>query len=97
MDLEQRVEKLEEQVKKLELDINSALSDIKSDVIEIKAFVKNTGENDTLKDELILKDVKSNTERITKIENTQSKLLWTVLGQVVTIIAGIVVSAINFF
>lgn len=75
-DIEQRVDRLEEKVAKLELDINTSLGKIESDLTEIKTYVKSNSQNDELKNELIIKDVKSNSDRIGKLEGNQAKIVW---------------------
>jgi hypothetical protein len=90
VDLEERVNELEKKVNKLELDINTSLSDIKIDLTEIKAVLKNSDNAGELKNEVIKKDVDSNTNRIAKLENNQSKLLWIVIGEIVAIISNFI-------
>ena len=89
-DLEQRVDKLEEKVRQLEIDINKSLSDIKTSLSEIKASLKESASSGDLKNDLIEKDVKSNTERIRALESNQSRIVWIIITEVVAvIIAGI--------
>ena len=85
-DLEKRVEDLEKKVNKLELDINMSLSEIKTNLIEIKTCVQNNDDNGELKNQLIEKDVISNTSRIKKIEENQSKFVWAIILEVISII-----------
>ena len=85
-DLEGRVDKLEERVAKLEIDITKSLGEIKTDLNLIKGTLKGNSSEDDLKNELIKKDVKANGDRITKLENNQSKLVWTVILAVLAII-----------
>lgn len=90
-DLEGRVDKLEERVAKLEIDITKSLGEIKTDLNLIKGTLKGNSSEDDLKNELIKKDVKANGDRITKLENNQSKLAWTVILAVLAIIGEAVV------
>jgi hypothetical protein len=94
-DLEDRVSELEKKVNKLELDINTSLSDIKIDLTEIKTALKSSDNAEELKNEVIKKDVDSNTKRIEKLENNQSKLVWTLIGEIVAIISSIVIAVIK--
>ena len=89
-DLETRVEKLENEFFELKLHINSSLSEIHTDVAEIKSLVKNNDDTGELKNEIIKKDVTSNTARIKKLEGNQNKLVWLLIGE----LAGIVVSVL---
>lgn len=88
-DLETRVEKLENEFVELKLHINSSLSDIHTDVAEIKSLVKSNDNTGELKNEIIKKDVDSNTSRIKKLENNQSKLIWLLIGELAGIVASI--------
>lgn len=88
-DLETRVEKLENEFVELKLHINSSLSDIHTDVAEIKSLVKSNDNTGELKNEIIKKDVVSNTARIKKLENNQSKLIWLLIGELAGIVASI--------
>lgn len=89
-DLEKRVEKLETEFIELKLHINSSLAEIHADVSEIKNLVKNNDDTGELKNEIIKKDVISNTARIKKLENNQSKLIWLLIGELAGIIASVV-------
>lgn len=88
-DLETRVEKLENEFVELKLHINSSLSDIHADVAEIKSLVKSNDDTGELKNEIIKKDVVSNTSRIKKLENNQAKLIWLLIGELAGIIASV--------
>ena len=90
-DIEQRVDKLEEKVAKLELNITTSLGKIETDLMEIKSYVKSSSKNDDLKNDLIIKDVKSNTERISKLEGIVSKICWTVALAIISLIGGAIV------
>lgn len=85
-DLEQRVDRLEEKVSKLELDIKASLGDIQTDLTEIKTYMKKDDENSDLKNKVIEKDVKHNEERITKLENNQSKVVWAIVSAFLTLL-----------
>lgn len=85
-DLESRVEKLEEQIQDLRLTVNNSLNDIKLDVKEIKACLKGDTETETLQKQLIQKDVLSNSERIKKLEDNQSKVVWAIIGEVLALV-----------
>lgn len=85
-DLENRVKELEKKVNKLELDINMSLSEIKTSLVEIKSCVQNSDDHGELKNQLIEKDVKSNTTRIKKIEENQSKFVWAIILEVISIV-----------
>ena len=85
-DIAKRVDRLEEKVAQLELSINASLGDIKTDLTEIKSYVQNNSSNNDLKNNLIEKDVKNNAERIKKIEDNQSKIVWTVILAVIALV-----------
>lgn len=92
-DLEERVYKLEEKVAKLELDINTSLGEIKTSLAEIKTYIKTDMEANDLKNNLISKDVVNNTTRITKLEENQNKIVWTIIVSVI----GLIGEAVIFF
>lgn len=96
-DLEQRVDKLEEKVSKMEIELNSSLKDIQADVKEIKSCITGNNDNSDLKNQLIEKDVKSNTARIKRLENNQSKVVWALLGELFAVVSAAVVAAIKYF
>lgn len=96
-DLESRVDKLEEKVKELELDITKSLDDLKSDMTEIKTILEKDTNVSDLQKEVISKDILSNTTRIKKLEDTQSKFFWLIVGEIVTVVGGLIVAAIKFF
>lgn len=75
-DLEQRVDKLEEKVAHLELTISKSLGEIKQDLTEIKTYMEKEDENGDLKNKLIEQKVDNNKERITKLEEGRSKIVW---------------------
>ena len=92
-DIEKRVDKLEEKVAQLELNINSSLGDIKTDLTEIKTYVQSNSNSNDLKNNLIEKDVINNTERLKKLEENQSKIVWAVIMSVL----GILGEAVLFY
>lgn len=92
-DLEGRVEKLEEKVKQLEIDINKSLGEIKATLGEIKASLETSSNTGDLKNQLIEKDVKKNSEDIKNLKDNQGKVVWTF----VTAFLGLVIEAIVFY
>ena len=90
-DLEDRVNKLEEKVRELEININKSLSDIKIALGEIKASLQGNSNTEDLKNNLIKKDVQNNTERISKLEGNQAKIVWTIILAVLGLIGEAVV------
>lgn len=96
-DLETRVDKLEEKVKELELDITKSLDDLKNDMTEIKTILEKDTNVSDLQKEVISKDILSNTTRIKKLEDTQSKFFWLIVGEIVTVVGGLIVAAMKFF
>jgi len=93
MTIEERVDKLEKKFEELEKSLNDSLTSIKEDLVEIKSCVKNIDSIGDLKNESIKKDIKSNSIRIKKLEDIQSKLLWTV----VLAVLGVVGEAVYYF
>lgn len=98
-DLESRVEHLEKeipelrkQISKIQNEIHGSLSTIQNDVVEIKQLMKDTTKIDDLKNAVINKDVERNTARITKLENNQNKLVWTVIIEVIGLIGAAVIA-----
>lgn len=92
-DIEKRVDKLEEKVAQLELNINSSLGEIKNDLTEIKTYVQSNSNSNDLKNNLIEKDVINNTERLKKLEENQSKIVWAVIMSVL----GVLGEAVLFY
>ena len=86
VDLEARVDKLEEKVQKLEIDIRESLGDIKISLGEIKASLDEKSKSGDLKNENIKKDVDRNRERIEKLENNQSRIVWIIITEVIALI-----------
>jgi predicted nucleic acid-binding Zn-ribbon protein len=98
-DLESRVENLEKEIPELRKQINEiqneihgSLSTIQNDVVEIKQLMKDTTKIDELKNAIINKDVERNTSRIIKLENNQSKLVWTIIIEVIGVIGAAVMA-----
>lgn len=98
-DLESRVEHLEkeipelrERISQIQNEIHGSLSTIQNDVVEIKQLMKDTTKIDDLKNVVINKDVERNTARITKLENNQNKLVWTVIIEVIGLIGAAVIA-----
>lgn len=96
-DLENRVDELEKKVKELELDITKSLDELKNNMTEIKTILKKDTSVSDLQQQVIAKDISSNTTRIEKLENTQNKFFWLIVGEIITVIGGVIVAAIKFF
>lgn len=92
-DLESRVDKLEEKVSALEKNISTSLGEIKEDLAEIKAYMDKDDENNTLKNKVIEKDISYNAKRITKIEENQSKVVWSIIAAFL----GLLIEAVTFY
>ena len=54
--------------------------------------MKDTTKIDDLKNAVINKDVERNAARITKLENNQNKLVWTIIIEVIGIIGAAVIA-----
>lgn len=78
-DLEERVTNLENKVRELEININNSLNEIKIQLTEISTSLKSNSNNGDLKNELIEKDVKSNTKDIEKLKDNQGKVVWAII------------------
>lgn len=91
IDLEQRVLDLEKKVTDLELNINKSLSEIKESLVEICTTLKDNASNSDLK--LIEKDVRINAEKVKKLEDNQSKIVWVMVMAVI----GLVGKAIIYY
>lgn len=99
-DLEERVTDLEKKFKDFEIDINNSLNEIKISLAEILGSLKNETNNGDLKNALIEKDIKANTEKIIKLEEKvkeqeESKkwLVRLVFGSII----GLVLEAVAFY
>lgn len=101
--LEEELPKLKEQISEIQSEIHGSLSDIKTDVVEIKQLMKDKKQIEDLEQKLIKseiekeskvfsKDVERNTARIIKLENNQSKLVWTIIIEVIGVIGAAVIA-----
>lgn len=90
-DLEERVSNLEKKINELELNINKSLNEIKVSLTEISTTLKNNASSGDLKNELIEKDVKSNTKRIDVLEGNQNKIIWVIVMAVIGLIGEAVI------
>jgi len=90
-DLEERVSNLEKKISELELNINKSLNEIKVSLTEISTTLKNNASSGDLKNELIEKDVKSNSKRIDVLEGNQNKIIWVIVMAVIGLIGEAVI------
>lgn len=90
-DLEERVSNLEKKINELELNINKSLNEIKVSLTEISTTLKNNTSSGDLKNELIEKDVKSNSKRIDVLEGNQNKIIWVIVMAVIGLIGEAVI------
>ena len=90
-DLEERVTNLENKVRELEININNSLNEIKIQLTEIATALKSNTNSGDLKNELIEKDVKKNTEDIKGLKDNQNKIVWTIVLAVIGLIGEAVV------
>lgn len=89
--MEDRIDKLEQRVDKLEIILNKDLSEIKTDLAVIKEQTSSSNKESDLKNEVIEKDVKSNEQRITKLENNQRWFVIAILGLVIETVFKLIV------
>lgn len=90
-DLEERVSNLEKKISELELNINKSLNEIKVSLTEISTTLKSNTNSGDLKNELIEKDVKSNSKRIDVLEGNQNKIIWVIVMAVIGLIGEAVI------
>ena len=90
-DLEERVANLENKVRELEININNSLNEIKIQLTEIATSIKNSTNSGDLKNELIEKDVKKNSEDIKGLKENQNKIVWTIIRAVIGLIGKAVI------
>lgn len=90
-DLEERVSNLEKKISELELNINKSLNEIKVSLTEISTTLRSSANSGDLKNELIEKDVKSNSKRIDALEGNQNKIIWVIVMAVIGLIGEAVV------
>ncbi len=101
--LEKEIPELRKQITEIQGEIHGSLSTIQNDVIEIKQLMKDQKQIDNLEQKLIKseiekeskvfsKDIERNTARITKLENNQNKLVWTVIVEVIGVIGAAVMA-----
>lgn len=79
----ERIDKLEKRVDNLEITLNKDLLEIKTDLAVIKSQTSNINLESDLKNEVIIKDVTSNSERIDKLEQNQKWFVLAILGLVI--------------
>lgn len=101
--LEKELPKIRDQINGIQNEIHGSLTGISASVAEIKQLIEDQKKIDSLESKLIekeverksdvfAKDVERNTARITKLENNQSKLVWTIILEVLGVIGAAVVA-----
>lgn len=91
-DIEERVIKLERNQEELKNFVNKSIGDIQVGIAEIKVILTERLEKENLKNTILENDIKSQNERVKKLEDNQQWLWRTVTASII----GIVVSAIVF-
>lgn len=101
-DIEKRVAKLEESQQELKEfvnksigDVNKSMGDIQIGIAEIKIILTERLKQENLKNDLLSKDIKSQNDRIKKLEDNQQWLWRTVAGSIISIVIGAIVFAIK--
>ena len=83
MESNDRLDKLETRVDKLEIVLNKDLTEIKTDLAVIKNQTANIDTQDDLKNKIIEEKMKSQTEKIQKLEDNQRWFVLAILGLVI--------------
>lgn len=91
MENSERIDKLEKRVDNLEITLNKDLLEIKTDLAVIKSQTSNINVESDLKNEVIIKDVTSNSERIDKLEQNQKWFVLAILGLVIETVFKLIV------
>lgn len=91
-DIEERVIKLERNQEELKNFVNKSIGDIQVGIAEIKVILTERLEKENLKNTILENNIKSQNDRVKKLEDNQQWLWRTVTASII----GIVVSAIVF-
>lgn len=89
--LEKRANKLEEKQE----GTDCILTEIREGLISIKDALTSNKEQEDLKNQLIMKDIEGMKVRIDKLESNQRWLIMAILGEVLSIVFGIIMIFIN--
>lgn len=85
----ERIDRIEKRQDEIEGKLNTTLLEIQSDIGIIKEKLNHINNDNDLKNEVMKKDIENNNNRITKLENNQSKLVWAVVGEFLALIFSI--------
>lgn len=94
-DIEQKVSKLEQKQEQLEAFVNKSISSIQLGIVEIKTILQERNEKESLKNNLLEKDIEAQEKRIKKLEDNQQWLWRTIAASVITIVIGAIVFVIK--
>ena len=94
-EVEQKVNRLEKKQEELEAFVNKSISSIQVGIVEIKTILQERNEKETLKNNLLEKDIKAQEERIKKLEDNQQWVWRTLAGGVITIVIGAIVFVVK--
>lgn len=97
-ELNYQVDNMEKRLNKVENKQEATeeiLVEIKQGVVSINEQLKSSSEKENLKNQLLAKDIDGIKSRVDKLEGNQRWLVIAVLGEVLAIIFGIIMSFIN--
>ena len=94
-EVEQKVNRLEKKQEELEAFVNKSISSIQVGIVEIKTILQERNEKETLKNNLLEKDINAQEQRIKKLEDNQQWLWRTIAGSIIATVIGAIVFVIK--
>ena len=94
-EVEQKVNRLEKKQEELEAFVNKSISSIQVGIVEIKTILQERNEKETLKNNLLEKDINAQEQRIKKLEDNQQWLWRTIAAGIITAVIGAVIFVIK--
>lgn len=84
------LEKKQEKMEKKQESTDEILTEIRSGIGAIKEALISSKEQEELKNQLLHKDIEGMKERVEKLESNQKWLVTTVIGEILSIIFGVI-------
>ena len=86
----EELEKKQEKMEKKQESTDEILTGIRSGIGAIKEALISSKEQEELKNQLLHKDIEGMKERVEKLESNQKWLVTTVIGEILSIIFGVI-------
>lgn len=84
------LERKQEKMEKKQENTDEILNEIRSGITGIKEALISSKEQENLKNQLLHKDIEGMKERVDKLESNQRWLVMTVIGEILSIIFGVI-------